>query len=434
MTGICYFSDDTVDYLAERQVTAVAEYDTSIAFKENGAFSPEKADHAINEAIENNCDKLVFLTEDENVELLSRLIPQEYGRCFNEIQVIPENFYRIYENDQAAQPTQTQTQPAGPNANNGTKETAAVVKNKVVFMCDAAAPSAQALQGFIQFVDGIRKSGLPQQGLDLNTLNESEVECWFMNVDNAGLCASGVSTLYGKHPSSGVQNTVKNCNFLDSGWDGKCADIIMQAATSKTVQNGGKYFFIVPTSAAQIQSNNENVVVINSGKTFENPNNKVILPLIQELSKGLADAKGDGGLKYREVKDEDLAKGLQKDENKIKFIAIYQQLFTWWSKHKEDKRAVKDSKNLLEEYLKAGMKDILNGFGLSDIENGVYGNGIGGLVKGIEKVGKDIKDKFKQNDKDDTEKKLGDQKANQTKKIYTWDKYETLCKALGLEN
>lgn len=425
MTGICYFSDETVDYLAEQQVAAVAEYDDSIAFRENGDFSPEKADHAINEAIENNCDRLVFLTEDKNVTLLSRLIPQEYGRCFEDIQVIPENFYRVYE---AVPQAQTQVQPVDPKSPPTEQET---IKNKVVFMCDAAAPSADTLQKFVNYVENVKKSGLPQQGLDAATINDSLVECWFMNVDSAGLCASGVSTLYEKHPSSGVQGTVKNCSFLNEGWDGKCADIIMQAATSQTVQNGGKYFFIVPNTA-QVTSSDSRVVVINSGTSFENPNNKTILSLIQELSKGLADAKGDGGLKYRKIKDEDLAKGLQKDENKIKFIAIYSQLFTWWSKHKDDKRSIKDSKSLLKDYLKAGMKDILNGFGLKDMEDGKFGSGVAGLVKGVEKVGKDISDKFKQKD-GDKEKKLGDQKASQTKKIYTWDKYEKLCKALGLE-
>ena len=92
MTGICYFTEKPTEYLAEMQVDAVVRYteDDAVTLKMEGNFSPEKADKLIEKAISDNCDNLVFITENKNVNILNRLIPQEYGRYFENITVLEE--------------------------------------------------------------------------------------------------------------------------------------------------------------------------------------------------------------------------------------------------------------------------------------------------------------------------------------------------------
>lgn len=90
MTGICYFSNKSTDYFAERQVDAVVRYteDDCIALKMEGDFTPEKADTLLNEAILKDCNNVVFITDSSKVNLLENLIPQEYGECFENITVL----------------------------------------------------------------------------------------------------------------------------------------------------------------------------------------------------------------------------------------------------------------------------------------------------------------------------------------------------------
>ena len=104
MTGICYFTEKPTEYLAEMQVDAVVRYteDDAVTLKMEGNLSPEKADKLIEKAISDNCDNLVFITENKNVNILNRLIPQEYGRYFENITVLEENYDRLTENDGVA--------------------------------------------------------------------------------------------------------------------------------------------------------------------------------------------------------------------------------------------------------------------------------------------------------------------------------------------
>ena len=150
MTGICYFTERPTEYLAEMQVDAVARYteDDSVTLKMEGNFSPEKADKLIEKAISDKCDNLVFITENKNVNILNRLIPQEYGKYFENITVLEENYDRLTENDAVAvaapqgqnvapaQVTNTQV------SQTGTENTATTGGDKVVFICNAAAPDA----------------------------------------------------------------------------------------------------------------------------------------------------------------------------------------------------------------------------------------------------------------------------------------------------
>ena len=104
MTGICYFTEKPTEYLAEMQVDAVVRYteDDAVTLKMEGIFSPEKADKLIEKAISDKCDNLVFITENKNVNILNRLIPQEYGKYFENITVLEENYDRLTENDAVA--------------------------------------------------------------------------------------------------------------------------------------------------------------------------------------------------------------------------------------------------------------------------------------------------------------------------------------------
>ena len=110
MTGICYFTEKPTEYLAEMQVDAFVRYteDDVVTLKMEGNFTPEKADALVERAISDNCENLVFITENKNVEVLSRLLPQEYGKYFENISVFEENYDRLNEagEQSAAQPQQ----------------------------------------------------------------------------------------------------------------------------------------------------------------------------------------------------------------------------------------------------------------------------------------------------------------------------------------
>ena len=194
MTGICYFTERPTEYLAEMQVDAVVRYteDDSVTLKMEGNFSPEKADKLIEKAISDKCDNLVFITENKNVNILNRLIPQEYGKYFENITVLEENYDRLTENDAVAgaAPQGQNVAPAqGTNTQvnqTGTENTAATGGDKVVFICNAAAPDAEQLNKFMTERNSMIKSNPAYQN----------AETWFCNVDNAGLTAANILHLY----------------------------------------------------------------------------------------------------------------------------------------------------------------------------------------------------------------------------------------------
>lgn len=427
MTGICYFTERPTEYLAEMQVDAVVRYteDDSVTLKMEGNFSPEKADKLIEKAISDKCDNLVFITEDKNVNALSRLIPQEYGKYFENITVLEENYDRLTENDAVAGavPQGQNVAPAqGTNTQvnqTGTENTAATEGDKVVFICNAAAPSAKCLNEFMTERNNMIKSHPEYQN----------AETWFCNVDNAGLTAANILHLYENHPSDAIRQSIKLARISAEGFDANPQDLLTMALSSKTVQSNHTYTFILPKNI-NIQSPDANAVKIEYMQgDYENPNNKVILPLIIEVSKMIQNPKDE--IKKRSdlpQEEEEFNKQFKKDEAKVKFIIEYAKAFEWWTKNKDKRLKTKEAKSqfakAVEEFIMADFNNAWNAL-KNDSDKGIkfMANTVDKMVKGIVN---DVKGK-KNDDKKDKESK---KEETNSRNVFSWEKYPQLCKLL----
>ena len=428
MTGICYFIVIPTEYLAEMQVDAVVRYteDDSVTLKMEGNFSPEKADKLIEKAISDKCDNLVFITENKNVNILNRLIPQEYGKYFENITVLEENYDRLTENDAVAgaAPQGQNVAPAqGTNTQvnqTGTENTAESSEgDKVVFICNAAAPDAGQLNAFMNERNEIIKSNPEYQN----------AETWFCNVDNAGLTAANILHLYENHPSDAIRQSIKLAKISAEGFDANPQDLLTMALSSKTVQSNHKYTFVLPSSM-KIQSPNPSVVDVKIMKgDFENKNNKAILPLISEVAKMIQNPKAE--IKKRNdvpQEEEEFNKQFKKDEAKVKFIIEYAKAFEWWTKNKDKRLKTKEAKSqfakAVEEFIMADFNNAWNAL-KNDSDKGIkfMANTVDKMVKGIVN---DIKTK-KNNNKTDKESKKDE---TNSRNIFSWEKYSQLCKLL----
>ena len=428
MTGICYFTERPTEYLAEMQVDAVVRYteDDSVTLKMEGNFSPEKADKLIEKAISDKCDNLVFITEDKNVNALSRFIPQEYGKYFENITVLEENYDRLTENDAVAgaAPQGQNVAPAqGTNTQvnqTGTENTAESSEgDKVVFICNAAAPDAGQLNAFMNERNEIIKSNPEYQN----------AETWFCNVDNAGLTAANILHLYENHPSDVIRQSIKLAKISAEGFDANPQDLLTMALSSKTVQLNHKYTFVLPSSM-KIQSPNPSVVDVKIMKgDFENKNNKAILPLISEVAKMIQNPKAE--IKKRNdvpQEEEEFNKQFKKDEAKVKFIIEYAKAFEWWTKNKDKRLKTKEAKSqfakAVKEFIMADFNNAWNAL-KNDSDKGIkfMANTVDKMVKGIVN---DIKTK-KNNNKTDKESKKDE---TNSRNIFSWEKYSQLCKLL----
>ena len=428
MTGICYFTERPTEYLAEMQVDAVVRYteDDSVTLKMEGNFSPEKADKLIEKAISDKCDNLVFITENKNVNILNRLIPQEYGKYFENITVLEENYDRLTESDAVAggAPQGQNVAPAqGINTQvnqTGTENTADSSEgDKVVFICNAAAPDAGQLNAFMNERNEIIKSHPEYQN----------VETWFCNVDNAGLTAANILHLYENHPSDVIRKSIELAKISAEGFDANPQDLLTMALSSKTVQSNHKYTFVLPSSM-KIQSPKPGVVDVEIMKgDFENKNNKAILPLISEVAKIIQNPKAE--IKKRNdvpQEEEEFNKQFKKDEAKVKFIIEYAKAFEWWTKNKDKRLKTKEAKSqfakAVEEFVLADFKNAWNSL-KNDSDKGIQfmARSIDNMVKGI---ANDIKSK-KNNNKTDKESKKDE---TNSRNVFSWEKYPQLCKLL----
>lgn len=427
MTGICYFTERPTEYLAEMQVDAVVRYteDDSVTLKMEGNFSPEKADKLIEKAISDRCDNLVFITENKNVNILNRLIPQEYGKYFENITVLEENYDRLTENDAVAgaAPQGQNVAPAqGTNTQVNqtvTENTAATEGDKVVFICNAAAPNAKCLNEFMTERNNMIKSHPEYQN----------AETWFCNVDNAGLTAANIIHLYKNHPSDAIRKSIELAKISAEGFDANPQDLLTMALSSKTVQSNHKYTFILPKSI-NIQSPDANAVKIEYMQgDYENPNNKAILPLISEVAKMIQNPKAE--IKKRNdvpQDEEEFNKQFKKDEAKIKFIIEYAKAFEWWTKNKDKRLKTKEAESqfakAVKEFVMADFNNAWNAL-KSDSDKGIkfMANSIDKMVKGIKQ---DLKGKKDEDDKDKQSKK----EETNSRNVFSWEKYPQLCKLL----
>lgn len=423
MTGICYFTEKPTEYLAEMQVDAFVRWteDDVLTLKMEGNFTPEKADALVERAISDNCEKLVFITENKNVDILSRLLPQEYGKYFENISVFEENYDRLNEdgNQQAAaQPQQAQA-PAIQN----TEEEG----DKVVIVCNAAAPNAQTLKAFINDRAQLVSKGILTQ----EQLNGSKT--WFVNVESAGLTASGIKTLYEQHPIDAVKQAINNLGVSNEGFDTDIENLVMMAKSSNTVQKGHSYIFVVPQNL-NVQSEPNSPVVIKAGGlgNYENPNNKQILPLITEVAKMTQNPKAE--IKKRSDlpdSEEEFTKAFNKEENNIKFIIAYAKSFEWWTKNKDKRLKTKEAESQLAkaigEFLTADLRNAWNAL-KNDKDKG-----ISFLANSAEKIGKAIWNQHKKEKEKTDQDKMSKQDETVSRNLFSWVNYTQLCKLLGLK-
>lgn len=427
MTGICYFTERPTEYLAEMQVDAVVRYtdDDSVTLKMEGNFSPEKADKLIEKAISDKCDNLVFITENKNVNILNRLIPQEYGKYFENITVLEENYDRLTENNAvagAAPQVQNVAPAQGTNTQvnqTGTEDTAATEGDKVVFICNAAAPDAGQLNAFMNERNATIKSNPAYQN----------AETWFCNVDNAGLTAANILHLYKNHPSDAIRKSIELAKISAEGFDANPQDLLTMALSSKTVQSNHKYTFFLPSSM-KTQSPRPGVVdVVLMKGDFENKNNKAILPLISEVAKMIQNPKAE--IKKRNdvpQEEEEFNKQFKKDEAKIKFIIEYAKAFEWWTKNKDKRLKTKEAESqfakAVKEFVFADFNNAWNAL-KNDSDKGIkfMANAVDKMVKGIKQ---DLKGK-KDDDKKDKESK---KEETNSRNVFSWEKYPQLCKLL----
>lgn len=423
MTGICYFTEKPTEYLAEMQVDAFVRWteDDVVTLKMEGNFTPEKADALVERAISDNCENLVFITENKNVDILSRLLPQEYGKYFENISVFEENYDRLNEAE-AAQPQQAPAQGQTPATQNAEDE-----GDKVVIVCNAAAPNAQTLKTFIN-----DRAQLVSKGI-LTQEQLSSSKTWFVNVDSAGLTASGIKTLYEQHPNDAVKQAINNLGVSNEGFDTNIENLVMMAKSSNTVQKGHSYIFVVPQNL-NIQSEPNSPVVIKAGGlgNYENPNNKQILTLITEVAKMAQNPKAEVSKRSDlPESEEDFTKAFNKEENNIKFIIAYAKSFEWWTKNKDKRLKTKEA----ESQLAKAVKEFL----LADLNNAWNAlkndkdKGISFLANSAEKIYKAAKDKVKKEKEKSDNDKVSKQDETVSRNLFSWVNYTQLCKLLGLK-
>lgn len=424
MTGICYFTEKPTEYLAEMQVDAFVRWteDDVLTLKMEGNFTPEKADALVERAISDNCEKLVFITENKNVDILSRLLPQEYGKYFENISVFEENYDRLNEDGNQQAAAQPQQQAQAPATQNTEEE-----GDKVVIVCNAAAPNAQTLKAFINDRAQLVSKGILTQ----EQLNSSKT--WFVNVESAGLTASGIKSLYEQHPNDSVKQAINNLGVSNEGFDTDIENLVMMAKSSNTVQKGHSYIFVVPQNL-NVQSEPNSPVVIKAGGlgNYENPNNKQILPLITEVAKMTQNPKAE--IKKRSdlpESEEEFTKAFNKEENNIKFIIAYAKSFEWWTKNKDKRLKTKEAEDQLakavKEFLTADFRNAWNAL-KNDKDKG-----ISFLAQSVDKIAKAAVNKMKQ-EKDKTDKdKMSKQDETVSRNLFSWVNYTQLCKLLGLK-
>ena len=426
MTGICYFTEKPTEYLAEMQVDAFVRWteDDVVTLKMEGNFTPEKADALVERAISDNCENLVFITENKNVDILSRLLPQEYGKYFENISVFEENYDRLNEAGEqaAAQPQQAPAQGQAPSTQNAEEE-----GDKVVIVCNAAAPNAQTLKAFIN-----DRAQLVSKGI-LTQEQLSSSKTWFVNVDSAGLTASGIKTLYEQHPNDAVKQAINNLGVSNEGFDTNIENLVMMAKSSNTVQKGHSYIFVVPQNL-NIQSEPNSPVVIKAGGlgNYENPNNKQILPLITEVAKMAQNPKAEVSKRSDlPESEEEFTKAFNKEENNIKFIIAYAKSFEWWTKNKDKRLKTKEAENQLAKAVKDFlMADINNAW--SALKND-KDKGISFLANSVSNIRKAYKaEKEKNKDKTNNDK-VSKQDETVSRNLFSWVNYIQLCKLLGLK-
>ena len=254
-----------------------------------------------------------------------------------------------------------------------------------------------------------------------------------MNVESAGLTASGIKTLYEQHPNDAVKQAINNLGVSSDGFDTDIENLVMMAKSSNTVQKGHSYIFVVPQNL-NIQSEPNSPVVIKAGGlgNYENPNNKQILPLITEVAKMAQNPKAEVSKRSDlPESEEEFTKAFNKEENNIKFIIAYAKSFEWWTKNKDKRLKTKEAEDQLKkavyEFLTADFRNAWNAL-KNDKDKG-----ISFLANSAEKIYKAAKDKVNKEKEKTNNDKVSKQDETVSRNLFSWVNYTQLCKLLGLK-
>lgn len=234
MTYILTFTENTDSYTQNLQLEGIREAlgnDCEIHRIEE-EISFERIDEAVSQAIEEGCDNFMCLCEDEDVSLLEEGLREEYGRNFNKISVVKEEFGRFREADFRAnsgrqwpagvKPTNQNTKQPVNQGNQKTnqgsqKQQTNQVNNQNkgpiehinVFVCNVNYPFPDLFKKFIDSVNplvGKNTQGQPIQGVENYIMYCSPLQNQFLRFEDIGAIASEIPGTTFKDDLEGLKN------------------------------------------------------------------------------------------------------------------------------------------------------------------------------------------------------------------------------------
>lgn len=454
MTGICYFADKNNEYLAEAQVRAIIDgfNDPVMLIKENTEPDAYKVDALIEEAAKNKCDSLVLLTEEKNYNIFSQAVPQIYGDMFESIDVVPENFIRIRENDVAVtqqpvqntepqQQTQVQQQVQQPtvNKNQPCNGTTFILCNQMHL--DPKSMNSWWTTAQRCYNEAI-KAGVPKDNIrlcpvtvDSAQINGSAFTQLAQNFPKAvnSQFAGLAKQINGEAPDFCLQtdaNSVIQAFILSAGQPVKKDE--QEQANNQQVTGVNIYapneLYSYLSNAAKNCSNTD-VRVMSMGSNFENPNNSKIV----ELFKTLRNTSQE--LKAGNKKEEDWEK-VQKDgpnnidTQTISYIQVICKCMQQYEQSDHKKPVNRTAaQSALEKVIGEELRKLS---GIDNLKKDWEGTPFGMGLELAQKLGKAVKDDLKK-DEDDSKKNLFDEKKTgkrNSKNIYMWEHYDELKKLL----
>ena len=462
MIGICYFADKNNEYLAEAQVRAIVDgfNDQVMLIKENTEPDAYKVDALIEEAAKNKCDSLVLLTEEKNYNTLSQAVPQIYGDMFESIDVVPENFIRIRENDAAAveQPVQNaapqQQQQVQPEQQVQQQQTI-VNKNQpcngtTFILCNQMHLDPKSMQNWWQtaqkFYNEAISAGVAKENIRLCPVT----------VDSAHLNGAAFVQLaqaFPKAVNSSFTGLAKQINgnapdfCLQTDASSVIQAFILSAGQTKQKNEKGEETERVDNqqrTAINIYAPNElyqylsnaaanysdvDVRVMSMGGSFENPNNAKIVELFKVLRNTSQDLKA-GSKKDKDWEDVQKDGTNNIDRQTISYIQTICQCMKQYeeSDHKKPMNRA-EAESALEKVISEELRKLS---GIDNLKKDWTGTPFGAGLELVQKVGKAVKNDMKKGE-NDAKKNLFDEKKTgkrNDKNIYLWEHYDELRKLL----
>lgn len=492
MTGICYFADDLNEYFAELQVNAISNNidDSVLLLREDTDFSISKLSNMLETAMDNNCDKLVILTEDDKYNILSQIVPKVYNDMFENIEIVPEAFKRIRENDMAAAPqANANVQPvANPQPVNNQNMTAqkqnttqqqnsqpvkpaqpqntTLSYGKTFILCDALHLTINALNSWNKDYSSI-VSRAKQAGIGTN-----DIVCSFVGLDSIHIMSSMVDSLFERFPKhvgpvSNYRELLKgnapdfslevdmhatlnafkdladksnNNNNNNSNSNNNNSN--NNSNNANTTKNGvinifaPKKVYDYLTNAVNKETDPElkslfKIYKLNdSENTYENKNNEEIYNYFTELLNVSNELKKSPTKSDKEWNEVLKAGQTGKDYQNIEYIQAVLRCMVAWGKI--DHRRVYNKLEKESELAKVIKDQLKQLSGYNNLKKDWEGSLFGYALDAAEKIAKAVEDDSKK----DNDKSMFDEKSSgmrNNKNIFLWENYDKLCALLSIK-